>query len=169
MKILLISSYLPYPLLSGGQVRLYNLIEQLSKKHEITLICEKRPYQEAKDIAEIEKIWKEVITVDRDKQWSLSNIIKAGFSSNSFLLTGHTISIFQQRIQEVLAKDSFDVIHVETYYVMQNLLGSGEIPIVLVEHNVEYQVYERFMDRSNMLIRPLLKIDINKIRKEEEN
>jgi len=97
MKILLISSYLPYPLLSGGQVRLYNLIEQLSKKHEITLICEKRPYQEAKDIAEIEKICKEVITVDRDKQWSLSNIIKAGFSSNSFLLTGHTISIFQHK------------------------------------------------------------------------
>jgi len=175
MKILLISSYLPFPLLSGGQVRLFNLIEQLSKKHEITLICEKRPYQDAKDIAELEKICKEVITVDRGKQWSLTNIIKAGFSSNSFLLTGHTNSIFQQKIKEVLSKNSFDAIHVETYYVMQNLLesgimdqSSGKVPIVLVEHNVEYQVYEKFMKRALFFLRPILQIDIAKIKREEE-
>ena len=50
MKILMISSYLPYPLYSGGQVRLFNLIKELSGKHEITLICEKRKHQTDDDI-----------------------------------------------------------------------------------------------------------------------
>jgi len=175
MKILLISSYLPYPLLSGGQVRLYNLIKELSGTHEITLICEKRPYQTPQDISEVGKICKEVITVDRGKQWSLSNITKAGFSSHSFLFTGHTSSVFQQKIQEILDKNSFDIIHVETYYVMQNLMEVlnnkqpiKNIPIVLVEHNIEYMVYQRFMDRAPVFIRPLLQIDISKIKKEEE-
>src|ERR1700691_2436334 len=101
MKILMISSYLPYPLFSGGQVRLYNLIKELSAKHEITLICEKRPHQTQEDIAEIKKICNEVITVDRGKQWSAPNVLKAGFSTNSFLLTGHTSSVFQKKIEEV--------------------------------------------------------------------
>lgn len=175
MKILLISSYLPYPLFSGGHVRLYNLIKELSSKHEITLVCEKRSHQTQKDIAEIEKICKKVIAVERRKQWSFSNILQAGTSSHSFLVTGHTNSEFQQKIQEMLVKNKFDLIHVETYYVMQNLLESGirnhesgGIPVVLVEHNIEYTVYQKFMNRAPMFARPLLKIDIAKIKKEEE-
>lgn len=196
MKILLISSYLPYPLFNGGHVRLYNLMRELSQKHEITLICEKRPFQKSEDIDEVKKVCKEVITVDRGKQWSVSNITKSGFSSHSFLLTGHTNQVFQQKIQEALSKNSFDLIHVETYYVMQNLLAviarsrttkqsdkeeiaspsstvrndeNKTIPIVLVEHNIEYQVYEKFMNRTPLFVRPFLKIDINKIKKEEES
>lgn len=175
MKILLISSYLPYPLFSGGQVRLYNLIKELSAKHEITLICEKRSHQTQKDIAEIEKICKKVITVERKKQWSFSNIVRAGTSSHSFLTTGHTHAEFEQKIQEALSEDTFDLVHVETYYVMRNLLELRntnpelrKLPIVLVEHNIEYKVYERFMSRAPLPLRPLLKIDIAKIRREEE-
>lgn len=189
MKILLISSYLPYPLFNGGHVRLYNLMRELSQEHEITLICEKRPFQKTEDLDEVRKVCKEVITVDRGKQWSLKNIIKAGFSSHSFLLTGHTNQDLQQKIQETLGKNSFDLIHVETYYVMQNLPLSflrkqespdkldsrlhgndtRSIPIVLVEHNIEYQVYEKFMNRAPLFIRPMLQVDITKIKKEEES
>jgi len=168
MKILLISSYLPYPLFSGGQVRLYNLIKELSGKHEITLICEKRSNQTDHDIAEVKKNCKEVITIARRPQWSFFNIIKAGISSQSFLVTGHTQSAFKQKIQEVLDQTYFDVIHVETYYVMQNV-PKTTVPIVLVEHNIEYQVYKKFMNNAPLFLRPLLAIDIHKIKKEEEN
>jgi glycosyltransferase involved in cell wall biosynthesis len=168
MKILVISSYLPYPLFSGGQVRLYNLIKELSGKHEITLVCEKRPFQTEKDIAEVKKICKEVITVERKKQWSLQNILKVAFSSHSFLVTGHTNAQFKKIIQETLTQDTFDLIHVETFYIMQNL-PETKIPVVLVEHNIEYHVYERFMHKALFLLRPFLAIDIAKMRKEEEN
>ena len=168
MKILMISSYLPYPLYSGGQVRLYNLIKELSNKHEITLICEKRSNQTVHDIAEIKKICKEVITIDRKIQWSFTNVLKSGFSSNSFLVTGHTQEVFQQKIQEALLSEKFDLIHVETYYVMQNL-PQTKIPVILVEHNIEYQVYEKFKKRAPSVVRPLLSLDIAKIKYEEEN
>ena len=175
MKILLLSSYLPYPLFSGGQVRLYNLIKELSQKHEITLICEKRSQQTDADIAELKKICKDVIAVERRKQWSISNIVKAGISSHSFLVTGHTHPEFAQRVREALAGGSYDLIHVETYYIMRNLLelrmtddGLQKIPIVLVEHNIEYQVYEKFMQRAPALLIPLLRIDTQKIKREEE-
>jgi glycosyltransferase involved in cell wall biosynthesis len=167
MKILLISSYLPYPLYSGGQVRLYNLIKELSQKHEITLICERRPNETDSDVEEAAKICKEVITVKRKKQWSLGNIVNTVKSSQSFLTTGHTLPEMRQKIQSVLDKEQFDVIHVETFYIIQNM-PETKIPIVLVEHNIEYKVYERFKNKVLLPLRLLLAIDINKIKKEEE-
>lgn len=166
MNILVISSYLPFPLHSGGQVRLYNLIKELSEKHTITLICEKRPHQTAEDVSQVKKICKKVITVPRRKQWSPENVLKSTLSASSFLVTGHTQVLLREKIKEALAADTFDVIHVETFYVLQNL-PEVQIPIVLVEHNIEYQVYKRFVDRAPFPLRPLLAVDIAKIKKEE--
>src|SRR4030067_1900834 len=121
MKILIVSSYLPYPLFSGGAVRLFNLLKEISKENQITLICEKRDYQTENDVKELEKICKKVITVNRKKQWSVSNILKSVFSKNSFLVTGHTLPLMRKKIEEELNENKYDLIHVETFYVLQNL------------------------------------------------
>ena len=128
MNILLISSYLPYPLFSGGHIRLYNLIKELSKKHKITLICEKRDYQGEAEISELKKFCKKVITVNRKKQWTIGNILKTGLSPQSFLITGHTNLEMKKEIQREINGFQFDLIHVETSYVMQNL-PITEIPV----------------------------------------
>lgn len=167
MKILLVSSYLPFPLFSGGQVRLYNLLKELSQDHKITLICEKRENQTDSDVKEIEKICEKVITVKRRKQWSIQNILKTIVSPHSFLVTGHSNGIMKLKIQEELDKNQFDLIHVETFYVAQNLPLTS-LPIVLVEHNIEYLVYSRFVKNTPFLLRPFLAVDVNKIKKEEE-
>src|SRR5581483_8848705 len=143
MKILVVSSYLPYPLFSGGHIRLYNLLRELSKKHEIFLVCEKRSYQTNADIEEVKKICKEVITIARKRQWSIGTIAKTGFSSYPFLMVGHANPQMTEKIAQVLQKEKFDLIHIETFYVMQNL-PKTVLPTVLVEHNIEYLVYKRF-------------------------
>lgn len=168
MKILIVSSYLPYPLNSGGHIRLFNLIKELSKKHEITLISEKRSWQKEEDIKKVSEITKKVITVDRKKQWSPKNILKSGFSSKSFLITGHTSETMKAVIKEELENNKFDLIHVETFYVYQNL-PETTLPVVLVEHNIEYEVYGRFAGNTNLMARPLLKLDIEKIKRDERN
>ena len=33
----MLTPYLPYPLVSGGQIRTYNLLKNLGTKHQITL------------------------------------------------------------------------------------------------------------------------------------
>ncbi len=167
MKILMISSFLPFPLHSGGHVRLYNLIKYLSRQNEITLICEKRENQTHEDIKELEKICKKVITVKRRKQWSIGNILKTGFSKQPFLIVGHTSEEMKSLIKDELVKENFDLIHVETFYVYQNL-PKVNIPIVLVEHNVEYLVYKRYASLANPLLRPFLLLDVKKLKKFEE-
>ncbi|MBI3887629.1 glycosyltransferase family 4 protein [Candidatus Microgenomates bacterium] len=167
MKILLISSYLPYPLYSGGQVRLYNLIKELSSKHEITLVCEKRRHQTQDDIKAVEEICHKVVTVERRNQWTVANVLKSAASPHSFLITGHMHAEMQEKISKLLGEQTFDLIHVETFYVAQNL-PQIEIPVVLVEHNIEYLVYHKFLTQVPIYLKPLLQLDITKIKREEE-
>jgi polysaccharide biosynthesis protein PslH len=167
MKILMVSSFLPYPLYSGGYIRLYNLIKLLSKSHTITLICERRPTETDDDVKEVEKICHSVITVKRKTQWSISNIVKTGFSADPFLITGHTLPEMKQKIKEELNENHYDLIHAETFYIMQNI-PKTYLPIVLAEHNIEYMVYRRYADKAPALIRPLLLADIYKLKKKEE-
>lgn len=162
----MISSFLPYPLYSGGHVRLYNILKGLSKNHEISLICEKRDYQTKDNITEVEKFCKEVITVERKKQWSIKNIANTAVSFYPFLLIGHSSKAMTDKIKELVSKEKFDLIHVETFYVMQNLPKSlfGKFPIVLTEHNIEHLVYKRFLDTMPIFMKPFLYLDILKIK-----
>lgn len=164
----MVSSYLPFPLYSGGHIRLYNLIKNLSSKHEITLICEKRNYQSERDIEEVSKICKKVITVDRKKQWSAGNVLKTGFSLKPFLLWGHSSREMKEKIGNELKSNNFDLIHVETSYVMQNLPKTN-LPVVLTEHNIEYLVYQRFVKKAILILRPLLFLDILKLKRAEKS
>lgn len=167
MNILIVSSFLPYPLHNGGSVRLYNLIKQIGQKHSITLICEKRPNQTEEDREEVEKICDHVVTVARSKQWSLKNILKTGFSSSPFLLVGHTSPAMKLAIKQELLQKKYDLIHIETFYVMQNL-PQTLLPTVLVEHNIEYFIYERYAQKAPFFLRPLLSIDVKKLKKVEK-
>ena len=163
----MISSYLPYPLTNGGHIRLFNLLKKLASKHEVTLICEKRPHQTQNDIDAINKICKKVITVPRKKQWSMSTVLKAGFSFNSFLVAGHTNNKLKESIAQSLINEQFDLIHVETFYVTQNIPDTN-VPIVITEHNIEYLVYARYSQKAPFLIRPLLYLDVYKLKLNEE-
>jgi len=51
----------------------------------------------------------------------ISNILKTGLSSEAFLITGHTLLEMKKLIAEELQEEKYDVIHVETTYVMQNV------------------------------------------------
>ena len=167
MKVLVVSSFLPYPLFSGGHVRLYNLLKELSKNHEITLVCEKRKNQTQEDVAAVKKICKDVFTVDRKKQWSPEVIFQTAISPLPFLLKGHELPEMKEIIEKLLSTKEFDLIHIETFYVFQNVPQTS-VPTVLIEHNIEYKVYERFVKAAPFVVRPLLQIDVEKIKYWEE-
>lgn len=163
----MISSYLPYPLYDGGKIRLYNLLKELKGEHKITLICETREDQGQNDVREVEKICNKVITFQRPKAFSVKNITKSLISPDPFVITVHSHPKFKELIKKELESGSYDLIHVETFYVMQNL-PKTKIPIVLAEHNIEYMVYKRYADKSTFIKKPILYLDAVKVRRTEK-
>ncbi len=164
MKILLLASFFPFPLYSGGQVRLYNLLRYLGKKHQITLVCESRGEVTKADWNKVAKYCHKVLTVTRAQQWSISNILKTGFSLYPFLLIGHHNAEIKKIMAEEFKKNHFDLIHVETFYVMHNIPRT-KIPIVLTEHNVEWKIYKQWADGFwGIFLKPLLYLDVLKMK-----
>ncbi len=161
----MLTPYLPYPLTSGGQTRSYNLIKNLSKKHEITLFSLIKDDKEKKYIPELEKYCKKVAVFKRPKSpWTLRNILLTGFGPYPFLVIRNLVPEEKRALKEEMAKEKYDLIHAETFYVMPHIPNT-DIPVLLVDQTIEYLVYKHYVEeQSPFFLRPLLWIDILKLR-----
>lgn len=161
----MLTPYLPYPPSSGGQIRSYNLIKQLSKKHEITL-CSLIKFDEDKKYAKnLENFCKAVHIFKRpEKPWTISNILRTGFSSLPFLAIRNYSHSEKKALPKIIKDGNFDIIHAETFYVSPHI-PKTDIPIVLVDQTIEFEVYQHFVDNFKVMpLRPLLYIDVLKLK-----
>lgn len=165
MKILMLTPYLPYPPTSGGQIRSYNLIKQLSHSHEITLCSLIKFDSEEKYVDKLKPFCKNIHVFKRAKKpWTFSNIIGTGFSAFPFLVVRNFSTEQKKELKKILTFQKFDLIHAETFYVSPHI-PKTDIPIVLVDQTIEYQVYRHYVNNFRIpLLRPLLMLDVLKIR-----
>lgn len=166
MKILMLTPYLPYPLVTGGQTRSYNLIKRLSEiGHQITLFCLVKNDEERQYIGELEKFCQEVQVFKRpQKPWTLQNIFKTGLSLYPFLVVRNWASGEKEAIIKKLKQENFDLIHAETFYVMPHIPQTN-IPIVLADQTIEYRVYQHYVDHYHSpALKPLLYFDVAKMK-----
>ena len=160
-----LTSASPRPARAGGQTRSYNLIKNLSKKHEITLFSLVKDDKERKYIPELEKYCKKVKVFNRPpKPWTISNILRTGFSTYPFLVIRNLATKENQAIKEELSTGNYDLIHAETFYVMPHI-PKTKVPILLVEQTIEYLVYKHYVEeQAPKTLAPLLKIDVMKLK-----
>lgn len=165
MKILMLTPYLPFPDSSGGQIRSYNLIKDLSRKHDITLFSLIKDDEEKRFVSELEKYCKKVSVFKRSKSpWTIRNILLTGFGPYPFLVIRNLSPKEKGAVKEEIQKNKYDLIHAETFYVMPHI-PETKIPILLVEQTIEYLVYQHFVKGiKNFFVRWLLSIDVAKLR-----
>lgn len=169
MKILMLTPYLPFPLLSGGQIRTYNLLKKLAQKYEVTLFALIKEESERQYIPELEKYCAKVRVFKRSQRpFTLRNILHTAFSSFPFLVIRNHVPQTIWAVEKELREEKYDLIHAETFYMMPNIPKTN-IPIILVEQTIEYLGYESYADKIKFWpIRQILKMDISKIRRWEE-
>ena len=162
----MLTPYLPYPLLTGGQTRSYNLIKRLSSLgHKITLFSLIKNEKERAYVGELKKFCEEVSVFSRsEKPWTLSNILQTGFSFYPFLVIRNWAKGERSAIEKKLNSEKFDLIHAETFYVMPHIPKTN-IPILLVEQTIEYLVYRHFAKESrNLALKPLFYFDVSRMK-----
>jgi polysaccharide biosynthesis protein PslH len=132
MRILFLTAHLPFPPFSGGRRREFELISRLGKDFEIYLCS-------------ITKTWETDRMYISNLLCSCAsvNLFKAVFNDNEQYaiypnqIKRHTCEEATSYISFLMKNKPFDVIHVEGYYLMQHLPIKPEIPVLLVEHNIE--------------------------------
>lgn len=165
MKVLMLTPYLPFPPSSGGQIRSYNLIKHLSRRHDITLFSLIKGDEEKKYIPELEKYCSKVKVFKRSKSpWTLKNIIKTGFGTFPFLVVRNLVNEEKEALEKELEQSSYDIIHAETFYVMPHIPETS-VPILLVDQTIEYLVYKHYVDEQALFfLKPFFLIDVLKLK-----
>jgi glycosyltransferase involved in cell wall biosynthesis len=152
--------------MTGGQTRSYNLIKYLTDLgHEITLFSLVKNDKEKQGVAGLEKMCKKVCIFERPaKPWTLENIFRTGFSSFPFLVIRNWAKGEKKAVEAELKNGDYDLIHAETFYVMPHI-PKTDLPIVLVDQTIEYQVYQHFVENFKYpVLKNLLAIDVSKLK-----
>jgi len=168
MRILFISAVFPYPLYSGGQIRIYNLLKEASRHHDMTLCAFTRDKAENRYIQKL-NFCKKVHTVLRGSAWQFQYVARAIFGKYPFVFSTYDLPEMRAIIEKELSGGSYDLIHIEPGYVFPSL-PKTTLPLVVGEHNIEHVVYEGFIRSFPIVpLRPLLFVDVLKLRAWERN
>lgn len=166
MHILVVSAVLPYPLHSGGQIRMYNLLKKLSKYHTITLVSFIRNESERKYARDL-SFCKNIHMVMRGRAWQPKYYLSALFGPYPFLLATYDNQKMRELLTGLMSREQFDLVHTEPFYVLPSV-PAHTLPVVVSEHNIEYAVYEGYVRRFPIpFLRPLLALDVFKLKKWE--
>lgn len=164
MKILMLTPYLPYPPASGGQIRTLNLLKYLSKNHEITLVSLYKSDREKRYSSYLLSFCHRVYACRRaEKPWQPGIIVRAVLTPKPLLIVRNFSIEARNLLEGLLEKEHFDIIHAETFYIMPHLPKTN-IPIILVEQTIEYQVYQHFVNNLPLFMRAFLNFDVYKLK-----
>jgi glycosyltransferase involved in cell wall biosynthesis len=142
MKILFLTAHLPYPPLSGGRRREFELISRLSNKFEIHLCSVTKSWRT--DSMYTNDLLQYCASVNLFEAEEPTNKQQYGFYPHQ--MKKHMSEEASSYIPFLLKNQSFDVVHIEGYYLLQHVLMESEVPILLVEHNIEHLLaLQRFM------------------------
>lgn len=137
LKILQFLPYLPCHPLNGGRLRSLKLIEHLSIQHTIDLVCFVKP-NEFPQIEPIRSLCRHIYPIPRQASPSLEQIRSMAFSKKPILVNFFTSQYAQDTLSAIWNQD-YDVVHVETCYIAQNLPTKliNKHPLIIAESNIE--------------------------------
>lgn len=166
-----------WPLTSGGRLRSFHIISELSRNHKVTVLTTHEP---AKELDEGESTLAshlphcaQVTSVPHAAAkrggirllWTLVRSWLSPLPVSIFKWRNATLSA---EVARVLAEDHFDLCVADFLHAVPNVPLHGPVPIVLFEHNVEYMIWQRTAANSkNLLRRALLELEWRKMRRYE--
>lgn len=164
MDILFLVSQLPYPPDTGAKIRVLNLIKQTAKQHRITLVTFGSRDKESDKLKTLEKYCQAIYLVEQQNRTRKAAILLNFFSRLPFNIEKYYSMKMEKLILDLVTRKEFDLIHCDSLQVSYNIFKIKALPKVLVEHNVEAQIIERYAEKeSNPLKRAVIRYQYNKL------
>lgn len=141
--ILMLTPYLPYPPVSGGRTRTFELIKRLRTDYAITLVCFGRPEERAYDLKPLRDLC-ELIVIDRAPSPRAIRAAQLSLTSiRPVTMRLYSSAAMRKFLAQLLRERLFGAIHVESFYMLQNLPSDVRIPVLLAEPAIEYIAWGR--------------------------
>jgi sugar transferase (PEP-CTERM/EpsH1 system associated) len=152
MKILFLSTELPYPPDSGGRSRDFHLLKELSKEHSITLVSYVHPAVEVAHVDALKEWCQAVHTVPFHRRYSPLLFLKSLVLGTPYKVLQYTTKEFRLAIFQTLSSTAFDLILCEHVYLTANLPASST-PVIPQNEELAYNVYKRMGESGHVVTR----------------
>jgi glycosyltransferase involved in cell wall biosynthesis len=153
LNILIVSAQFPYPPRSGFSTRVYQLARQLSARHDVTLLSYAFPH-ERDGVASL-ATQMSVRAVEWTAPPAISKRVTQALtiaSPRPYYCRDIYSESMQQAIDDVCSTGSFDAVQVESSFLC-DFRFPRNMRLVIDEHNVEYEVFERMSEGERSLPR----------------
>lgn len=163
LNILFVSATIPYPAIDGGRIRVLNLVQNLSKNNNITFLTYNSSDKDEQNIKYLRDIGIDVIDIKFNYNEILSNkssILKQILKGKPFTIAKYYSDRMVNKINELLEKNLYDVIHFEMLHTGQyitELYNIVYVELCLGLQNIDSLIWKRLADtESNPIKRSIL-------------
>lgn len=155
MHILFLSQVLPYPIDAGPKMRSYFVLRHLAQKHQVTLLTFVRETDRPEDIAHLAEFCHAVHTVPmrRTRIRDVKFLVQSFLTQQPFLIIRDQIPEMNEKIQQLVSSESFEVVHADQLWMAQYALKAKEVSphskIIVDQHNAVYLIPRRLAESDS--------------------
>lgn len=146
-RVLFLTELLPYPLVSGAKIRAYYVLRHLAARHQVTLLSFVRADDRPGDVAHLESIVDQVLTIPLRRSWprNIRAMLVSLATGQPAIITREAIGAMSNRVRGLLAARDIDIIHADQIPMAQyGLLGKeAGVGTLLDQHNATFQIVRR--------------------------
>jgi sugar transferase (PEP-CTERM/EpsH1 system associated) len=147
MDILFVTAALPYPPTDGTRIRLFSLIKNLAKRHDISLVSFVTPTDRRESIDYLHGFCKNVRLVHRNSRYSISKLIWGVFGPTPFPILNYWDPAMAAAVNGLTQSTAFDIVQTEALHMAQYSLGLGGCR-VLDLFDIQSVVMRRYADHQ---------------------
>lgn len=174
MRILWVKVGGLWPLTSGGRLRSFHTVAELSRRHQVTVVTtheadDEGDFRPARLGAAVRVVSLPFVPVKRGKASFALALAGSWVSQLPVDLWRWRIRAMRDVVRRMLTRGKFDICVADFLAAMPNIPGRlGDVPLVLFEHNVEHKIWRRVSETERRtLLRPLLEVEWRKMRRYE--
>jgi len=157
LKILQLCKKLPFPLISGEAIAVNYLSKAMHEQGcTLTLLAmnTSKHHVEISSLKDAFDHYNDVHIVDIDNRVTPAGALKNLLKSESYHVERFVSEVFKKKLIEILSKEQFDIIQMETLYMapyFDVIREHSDALIVMRAHNVEHEIWDRITSNTKFL------------------
>lgn len=164
MRLLFIANRFPYPPFRGDKLKIYNLVKQLSKSHEIDLITFVEQQSDYQYLDELKPFFKNIVLQDLPKWKSVLNVLFGFFNAKPLQVNYFKSSRFSKKVKQLIEENKYEAIHVQHLRMAQYAININH-PNVILDLPDAFSLYweRRKTVKRNFFVKILDNIESKKV------
>ena len=160
-----------WPLHTGGRLRSFHIVSELSRRHRVTVLTTHRPGEDpaalAAQLPHCERVVSFPHAAPKQASWRfVSSVARSWLSPLPVDLWKSRVPAVHAEVDRLLGGGRVDVCVADFLVAAPNVRLGGAVPVVLFAHNVEHMIWKRLATvETRAWRRALLEVEWRKMRR----